>query len=147
MAIGVPPDRLLGLEGFFEATIASHPSIERIQLTIAGRDHVATRPGRVRGVDDIQVPVQGPNGPVGTLRLGVNPSQLERSATDSKWDIAIVLLVALLATVEVLVVATEHMIGVPLRLAQPLTTVWPRATGRCGRSRWGWTRPAGSCRG
>ena len=121
MAVGVPPDRLLGLEGFFEATIASHPAIERIQLTIAGVDHVASRSTEVQQMQEIAVPVQGPDGLVGTLRLSVNPSQLERSATDSKWDIAIVLLVALLATVEVLVVATEHMIGVPLRLAQTLT--------------------------
>lgn len=121
MAMGVPPDRLLGLEDFFESTIASRPAIQRIQLTIAGVDHVASRSGQVQRRQDILVPVQGPDGPVGTLRLGVNPSRLERSATDSKWDIAIVLLVALLATVEVLVIASEHMIGVPLRLAQTLT--------------------------
>ena len=121
MAMGVPPDRLLGLEGFFESTIASHPAIQRIELTIAGVDHVASRSGRVQRRQDILVPVQGPDGPVGMLRLGINPSRLERTATDSKWDIAIVLLVALLATVEVLVIASEHMIGVPLRLAQTLT--------------------------
>lgn len=121
MAIGVPPGRLLGLEGFFEATIASHPAIERIQLTIAGQDHVASRTGDVRARQDILIPVQGPDGPVGPLRLGVNPSRLERAATDSKWDIAIVLLVALLTTVEILVVATEHMIGMPLRVAQTLS--------------------------
>ena len=126
MALGVPPDRLLGLEGFFETTIASHPAVERIELTIAGQTHVASRSGQVRERQDIQVPVNGPDGPngtiAGTLRLGVNPSQLERAATDSKWDIAIVLLVALLATVEVLVIATGHMIGTPLHLAQALTT-------------------------
>jgi predicted MFS family arabinose efflux permease len=121
MAMVVPPDRLLGLEGFFESTIASHPTIERIELQIAGVDHVASRSGQLQQRQDIAIPVQGPEGLAGTLHLGVNPTRLERTATDSKWDIAIVLLVALLATVEVLVVVTEHMIGVPLRLAQTLT--------------------------
>lgn len=122
MAMGVPPDRLLGLEGFFQTTIANHPTIERIELTIAGEAHVASRSSQSREWQYITVPVSGPDGPVGTLRLGVNPSQLERTATDSKWDIAIVLMVALLATVEILVVATERMIGTPLRIAQILTT-------------------------
>lgn len=126
MAMGVPPDRLLGLEGFFETTIASHPTVERIELTIAGQTHAASRSGprvdKRRERQYIEVPVSGPEGATGTLRLGVNPSQLERTATDSKWDIAIVLLVALLATIEILVVATEHMIGTPLRLAHTLTS-------------------------
>ena len=120
VALGVPPDRLVGLEPFFEAALASHPALDSIRLLTPRGEQGARRPGRSRKVQDVSVPVLGEAGPIGTLHVGVNPSRLERSARDSKWDIAIVLLVALLATAEALVFLADRSISMPLRLVERL---------------------------
>lgn len=120
--LGVPVNQLVGLEQFFEATLAGRPTLDSIRLETPYGEHRVQRPGTLHEVQDIVVPVQSGPGPIGTLHLGVNPSQFERSATDSKWDIAVVLLVALLATVEVLVFLTDRYVSTPLRLVERMAS-------------------------
>jgi predicted MFS family arabinose efflux permease/HAMP domain-containing protein len=122
VTLGVPVDRLVGIEPFFEAALASRPTLDSIRLETPTAEHRVQRPGDQRQVQDVAVPVMGPAGPIGTLHLGVNPSRLERSAADSKWDILIVLLVALLATVEGLVFLTDRYVSTPLRLVERLAS-------------------------
>ncbi len=126
VALGVPADRLVGLEPFFQQTLASRPALDSIRLDMPGLQAQAARaagPARAaRDVQDVAVAVPGPAGPLGTLRLGVNPSRLERSAADSTWDIAIVLLVAVLATVEALMFLTDRFVSTPLRLVDRLAS-------------------------
>ena len=121
VTLGVPPDQLVGLESFFEQTLANRPTIDSIRFDTPSGTHGAKRPGQTREVQDIAIPVKTEAGPIGVLHLGVNPSVLERSAADSKWDIAIVLLVAVLATVEALVFLTDRYVSTPLRLVDRLT--------------------------
>ncbi len=120
VALGVPPDHLVGLEPFFEQALANRPTLDSIRFETPTGVHAVRRPGPVRPAQDISIPVSSESGPIGTLHLGVNTSVLERSAADSKWDIAIVLLVALLATVEVLVFLTDRYVSTPLRLVERL---------------------------
>lgn len=120
VSLGVPVDRLVGLEAYFDATLASYPNIHSVQLHTNAGEHGVARKGPLRELHQVLVAVQGAAGPIGTLRLGIDPSQLERSATDSKWDIAIVLLVALLTTIEVLVFLADRTVRLPLQLAQRL---------------------------
>lgn len=118
--LGVPADRLMGVEPFFEATLANHLMIDNISWVTPGGTHTVIRSGSAHASQDVVLAVQNAAGPIGTLRLNINPSRLERSANDTKWDIAIVLLVALLTTVEVLVFLTDRYVSTPLRLAQRL---------------------------
>jgi len=119
VALGVPPDRLQGLEPFLGGILAGRPMLDSITLDLPGaRTQVGTpRAGRAQ---DIAVPVRLGAGAAGTLHLGVNPQRLERSARDSKWDIAVVLLVALLATVEVLALLADRTVSLPLRRVERL---------------------------
>ena len=55
---------------------------------------------------------------IGWLHVGVNRVPLERVASDSRWDIAIVLLVALLATSEFLSFLSERALRMPLRMVE-----------------------------
>lgn len=124
LAIGVPADELVGVEPFFEGFLTDRPTLDYISLTgPANRPlHIVRRAASANdAAQDVALPVRGPAGPVGTLHIGVNSSRLERSATDSMWDISIVLLVSLLATVEVLLFLTDRSIGAPLRLVERVT--------------------------
>jgi predicted MFS family arabinose efflux permease/HAMP domain-containing protein len=123
VAVGIPPDRLVGLEPYFEQILANRPAIDGIRFVTPFGEHHVERPGRPKGerdAGDIAIPVRSDAGLIGTLHLAVNPSILERSVSDSRWDIAIVLLVALLATVEVLVFLTDRYVSAPLRQVERL---------------------------
>ena len=120
--LGVPVNQLVGLEAFFESALAGRPTLDSIRLETPYGEHRVQRPGHLHQVQDVVVQVRSASGPIGTLHLGVNPSQLERSANDSKWDIAIVLLVVLLATVEVLVFLTDRYVSTPLRLVERIAS-------------------------
>ena len=119
VALGVPPDKLVGVEAFFQQTLDSRPSLDRITLQLAnGQVHQASRTGPRHRLTDIAIPVQSDAGPIGTLHLGLNAAVSARSAADSRWDIAIVLMVAVLTTVEILVFLTDCYVSAPLRLVE-----------------------------
>ena len=124
LALGVPANELVGVEPFFQGFLADRPTLDYIILTDpAGRPlHTVRRPASATdAAQDVALPVRGVEGPVGILHIGVNSSRLERSAADSVWDISIVLLVSVLATVEVLLFLTDRSIGAPLRLIERVT--------------------------
>ncbi len=119
IALGVPPDKLVGVEAFFQQALAGRPMLDSIRLELAdGTVHRADRPGPPHVLTDIAVPIHGPAGVVGTLHLGLNSSLASRAATDSRWDIVIVLMVAVLTTVEILVFLTDYYVSGPLRLVE-----------------------------
>jgi hypothetical protein len=126
--LGIPADRLVGLEPFFAQALENRPALRSIRFVTPTATHEVRRPasrqGTGAGADpgaagrEIHIPVAGPTGQAGTLTLGINAALLERAAADSRWDIAIVLLVALLTTVEALVFVTDRTIVTPLRLVE-----------------------------
>ena len=122
LALGIPPDKLVGLEPFFEQALDNRPALQSIRFVTPLATHQVQRPGSRAGGREIRIAVAGADGPVGTLTLGINSALLERAAADSRWDIAIVLLVALLTTVEALVFLTDRTIVTPLRLVERLAT-------------------------
>ena len=119
--LGVPPDRLEGVDAFFDTLLTGHPALDSIALSGpdgASRQQVR-RPGQQPdATQDVTVPVVAKGGPIGTLHIGVNRSLLLRSAADSWWDILIVLMVSLLATAEALVFLTDRTVSTPLRLLE-----------------------------
>jgi predicted MFS family arabinose efflux permease len=119
VALGVPPDKLVGVENFFQQTLDSRPALDSIALQLAdGTLHQAVRAGQRHKLTDIAIPIQGESGPIGTLHLGLNASLFGRSAADSRWDIAIVLMVSVLTTIEILVFLIDLYVSAPLRLVE-----------------------------
>lgn len=151
VSLGVPLESLRGMEEFLESYLEERAAIDYLALEGAsGRIlYMTRRPG----LPPIEIPTIGstdPNGQhsretergfnqalplevdgrvLGWLHVGVNRVPLERVASDSRWDIAIVLLVALLATSEFLSFLTERALRMPLRMVEG-------SVGRMADSEW-----------
>lgn len=138
LSLGVPFADLTGVEDFFDSVLSARPTVEYLVLTDAdGR--IAHRAGRGAGHFvppsgplpragnaplmrslpdgyDAAQPLQAEGGTVGWLHVGLGRAALDTAARDTRWDIAIVLLVSLLTTVELLRFVVERTVSTPLLL-------------------------------
>ena len=71
VALGVPADKLVGVEAFFQQTLDARPTLDRISLQLTnGQIHQAVRAGPRHRLTDIAIPIQGDAGPIGIAASG-----------------------------------------------------------------------------
>lgn len=149
LGLGIPLDALVGVEPYLAGMAASQPAVAYLVLAdLAGRPHAAAGPGlggfrpleasetphrrALPGIDETALPVGAPGGrPQGWLLVGVSRAAVDAIIEDTRWDIAIVLLVGVMLAMEVLRFALDRSVIGPLsmieRMAQRL------AAGDCTR--------------
>lgn len=115
VTLGVPTDELVGLQPFMQSTLDAYPALDAIRFDRPGGTVEVRRMAARADTQSIVIPVASDRQKIGSLRVEVNVSRIERSAADSRWDVAIVLMVALLTTVEVLVFLSDRYVSTPLR--------------------------------
>lgn len=128
--IGIPLDRLIGVEDVLDEALGDNPEIGYLAVTTMD-DRVLF----LRGPNADQMPAQpalGADGArersvvlrgegegaagVGRLRVGIATDFVRRSMTDIVLDLAVVLMVSLLATFELLMFFINRSLGGPLTL-------------------------------
>lgn len=140
ISLGIPLERLESMEEFLASYLEGRPAIDYLAVEAVGGRLLYL--ARRAGLPPVEVPMVGREGAtaarsretprghdqtlplevegrvIAWLHVGVNRVPLERVASDSRWDIAIVLLVALLATGEFLNFLSERAVRMPLRVVE-----------------------------
>jgi len=94
LALGIPFDKLNGVEDYFDDTLERHPEILAFHLEGPGHSYSAERPGRTGS--RIEVPVAGNDGRlIAQLAARTDADVVARELRDLAIDMAIVYLVAL----------------------------------------------------
>lgn len=136
-------DPVLAARSSFDYLIVSDPAgqplyargrlIDRFQHAIA--DHAISLAAPENGLDgeraaqvttfgglfNTAIPISA-NGQVQAwLHIGVDASSLDRMVSDTRWDVAIVLMVSLLTTIELMAFLVDRSLSTPLRLIEQLS--------------------------
>ncbi len=127
--LGIPLDRLVGVEVVLDEVLAGNPEIGYLAVTTldgtalflrgpnaADVEPVMTQTG-VDGARERSVILQSNGEAVGRLRVGMAKDFVRRSMTDIVLDLAVVLMVSLLATFELLMFFINRSLSGPLTLA------------------------------
>jgi len=143
LEVGVPLDRLVGMDDFLGSFLDLRGEFAYIALTDtangplhvvgtgAGAFHAALADGLVGipdpagglpsrvidlgGLVNVAVPVQTAAGVQAWLNIGVDRGLLDTLVTDTGWDVAIILLVCLIVTVEMLIFVIDRSVSATLR--------------------------------
>ncbi len=120
LELGIPFDRLYGMEGFLDRVLADNADIEFLRIVdrfgkpLYARGAVPS--GETQG--HVRVPIGGGSGSTGAVELGVSPRVIESKITAVVFDMAIVLLVAGLFAFELLSLVFQ------VSIAGPLARLW-----------------------
>lgn len=122
LQLGIPFDRLYGMDAFLDRVLSDNPDIEFVRVTdrfgkpVFSRDRSDSKAGDGEG--RVRVPVGGASGSLGAVELGVNPQVIENKIYAVVFDMAIVLLVAGLFAFELLSLVFQ------VSIAGPLARLW-----------------------
>ncbi len=151
LGLGIPLEALVGAEDYLAGMAASQPAVAYLVLTdLAGRPRAAAGPAAsgfqpidvitaegpgsraLPGIDETARPVAAPGGrPQGWLLVGVGRAAVDDIIVDTRWDLAIVLLVGVLLAMEVLRFALDRGVIAPLTMIEAV--VRRLDTGDCTR--------------
>jgi predicted MFS family arabinose efflux permease/HAMP domain-containing protein len=139
LGLGIPFDELVGADGYLADMAASQPVVAYLVLAdLAGRPLAGAGPaaagframeppgpapveGLLRralpGVYETAVPIAAPGGrQQGWLLVGVSRAAVDTIIVDTRWDLAIVLLVAVMLALELLRFAIDRTVVEPLSM-------------------------------
>ncbi len=142
VALGIPLEKMRGVEPFLEDYLANHSAIVYIGLTgpdggilysagerteelraaaAAGRLAALEAGSEILNLESIRnasFPLVHEGTPFGRLQVGMDRAYAEQQIADIRWDVLIVLIVSLLITFELLVFVVDRNILTPLRLIE-----------------------------
>jgi len=98
---GIPLREMRGVEPLLRQTLADHPEL-RYLAVVDARGASAFREGEAGEATETRVPLAGRAGPAGEVRIGVDPGFVRQALAEIALDVAIVLLVAVLAAFELI---------------------------------------------
>ena len=101
LAIGIPFERLNGVEAYFDEALAHHPEILALELKGPGRTYAAVRPGSAGSTVEVTV-AGGDSRLVVHLHASTDADVVARELRNLAADLAIVFLVAVVLFNEVL---------------------------------------------
>ena len=102
------------------AGVDTQLSPDAVAADVAPADHRDGARIGEKGALDRAIPLRLHGRVAGWLHIGINSSQFDRVTRDTAWDVLVVLVVALLTTVEILVFLTNQTITTPLRVIERL---------------------------
>lgn len=110
LALGIPFERLSGVEAYFDDALARHPEILSLRLQGPSRSYLRERPGEPG--HSVEAAVTGPDGrPLAHLTAGTDSHVVHREMLSQTIDLAIVFLVAVVLFNETLgaILAGDHL--------------------------------------
>ena len=141
LGLGIPFDELVGAREYLEDMAASQPAVAYLVLTdLAGQPRATAGPSAASfqapdvrwrcpmtaccdralpGIYETAVPVAAPGGrPQGWLLVGVSRAAVDAIIDDTRWDLVIVLLVAVMLAMELLRFVIDRTVIGPLSMIE-----------------------------
>jgi len=108
----------------FERAVTSHAITLATPEPGVGADdgERAAQVSQFDGLFNTAIPIKANGRLQAWLNIGVDASSLARLVTDTRWDVAIVLMVSLLTTIELMAFLVDRSLSTPLRLIEQLST-------------------------
>jgi predicted MFS family arabinose efflux permease/HAMP domain-containing protein len=138
LGLGIPFDELVGAREYLEDMAASQPAVAYLVLTdLAGRPRATAGPAvasfqpvaslpaegmprrTLAGIYETAMPVAAPGGRAqGWLLVGVSRAVVDTIIEDTRWDLVIVLLVAVMLAMELLRFVIDRAVVGPLSMIE-----------------------------
>jgi MFS family permease/HAMP domain-containing protein len=124
MEIGVPFDRIRGLEEEFAAMQSTQPDVQLIALQL-NDNSLLFQNGQVKGVENLeqefnlyQLPITQNNEIIANVVVGIDPSAMAESLKEIAFDILAILVVAGLLATELILFIVSYTITNPMQGVQ-----------------------------